>query len=233
MKKAHDLRDMPVEELESIEQEKSEELMNLRCGSRCASIDNPLQCAMRAGSSADDQDGDQREAGPPLGDRRSGRPHDRRDQGEGEDGQHRTKPEGGRGSATVVSDKMDKTVVVKVSRRFPHPALQADHHPHRRSWWRTTRRTTCHDRRHGQGHVDPSPVQDQALAGGRDPRAGQVTARRNGCNDSGIHDADHRGQLRRQDRHVHPRPGRQRAAGTRGWATSSSRRSSRPSPTAT
>ena len=43
MKKAHDLRDMPLEELESIEREKAEELMNLKIQLKMRQLDNPLQ----------------------------------------------------------------------------------------------------------------------------------------------------------------------------------------------
>ena len=43
MKKAHDLRDLPLEELESLLTEKSEELMNLRIQLNMRQLDNPLQ----------------------------------------------------------------------------------------------------------------------------------------------------------------------------------------------
>ena len=43
MKKAHDLRDLPLEELESLEREKAEELMNLKIRLRMRQLDNPLQ----------------------------------------------------------------------------------------------------------------------------------------------------------------------------------------------
>jgi large subunit ribosomal protein L29 len=43
MKKAHELRDLPVDELESLLKEKSEELMNLRIQLNMRSLDNPLQ----------------------------------------------------------------------------------------------------------------------------------------------------------------------------------------------
>jgi large subunit ribosomal protein L29 len=42
MKKAHDLRDLPLEDLESLEREKAEELMNLRLRLRLRQVDNPL-----------------------------------------------------------------------------------------------------------------------------------------------------------------------------------------------
>ena len=42
MKKAHDLRDMSVEDLESLEREKAEELMNLRLRLSLRQVDNPL-----------------------------------------------------------------------------------------------------------------------------------------------------------------------------------------------
>ena len=43
MKKAHDLRDLPVEELETQVKEKSEELMNLRIQLNMRALDNPLR----------------------------------------------------------------------------------------------------------------------------------------------------------------------------------------------
>ncbi len=43
MKKAHDLRDLPLEELESLEREKAEELMNLKIQLKMRQLDNPLQ----------------------------------------------------------------------------------------------------------------------------------------------------------------------------------------------
>ena len=43
MKKAHELRDLPLEELESLEREKSEDLMNLRIQLNMRQMDNPLQ----------------------------------------------------------------------------------------------------------------------------------------------------------------------------------------------
>ncbi len=43
MKKAHELRDMSVEELESLEREKSEELMNLKIQLSMHQLDNPLR----------------------------------------------------------------------------------------------------------------------------------------------------------------------------------------------
>jgi large subunit ribosomal protein L29 len=43
MKKAHDLRDLAVEELESRVREKSEELMNLRIQLNMRRLDNPLR----------------------------------------------------------------------------------------------------------------------------------------------------------------------------------------------
>jgi large subunit ribosomal protein L29 len=42
MKKAHDLRDLTVEDLESLEREKAEELMNLRLRLKLRQVDNPL-----------------------------------------------------------------------------------------------------------------------------------------------------------------------------------------------
>ena len=43
MKKAHELRDLPLEELESLEREKAEELMNLKIQLKMRQLDNPLQ----------------------------------------------------------------------------------------------------------------------------------------------------------------------------------------------
>jgi len=43
MKKAHELRDLPLEELESLEREKAEELMNLKIRLKMRQLDNPLQ----------------------------------------------------------------------------------------------------------------------------------------------------------------------------------------------
>ena len=43
MKKAQELRDLPLDELESIEREKSEELMNMKIRLNMRQMDNPLQ----------------------------------------------------------------------------------------------------------------------------------------------------------------------------------------------
>lgn len=43
MKKAHELRDLPLEELETLVREKSEELMNLKIQLNLRQVDNPLQ----------------------------------------------------------------------------------------------------------------------------------------------------------------------------------------------
>ena len=43
MKKAHEFRDLPLEELLSLEREKSEELMNMKIQLRMRQLDNPLQ----------------------------------------------------------------------------------------------------------------------------------------------------------------------------------------------
>ena len=43
MKKAHELRDLPLEELENLEREKSEDLMNLKIQVNMRAVDNPLQ----------------------------------------------------------------------------------------------------------------------------------------------------------------------------------------------
>ena len=42
-KKAHDLRDLTVEDLESLDREKAEELMNMRLRLKLRQVDNPLQ----------------------------------------------------------------------------------------------------------------------------------------------------------------------------------------------
>ncbi len=42
MKKAHDLRDMSIEELESLVTEKSEDLLTLRMQLKMRRLDNPL-----------------------------------------------------------------------------------------------------------------------------------------------------------------------------------------------
>ena len=42
MKKAHELRELPVEELESLVREKAEELMNLKIQLSMHQLDNPL-----------------------------------------------------------------------------------------------------------------------------------------------------------------------------------------------
>ena len=43
MKKAHELRDLPLEELETLEREKSEDLMNLKIQLNMRAVDNPLR----------------------------------------------------------------------------------------------------------------------------------------------------------------------------------------------
>ena len=43
MKKAHELRELPLEELQSLLTEKSEELMNLKIQLNLRQMDNPLQ----------------------------------------------------------------------------------------------------------------------------------------------------------------------------------------------
>ena len=43
MKKAHELRDLPLEELETMVQERSEELMNMRMQLNMRQLDNPLR----------------------------------------------------------------------------------------------------------------------------------------------------------------------------------------------
>ena len=43
MSKAHELRDLPLDELESLERDKAEELMNLKIRLNMRQLDNPLQ----------------------------------------------------------------------------------------------------------------------------------------------------------------------------------------------
>ena len=43
MNKAHELSDLPFEELENLEREKAEDLMNLRIQLNMRQMDNPLQ----------------------------------------------------------------------------------------------------------------------------------------------------------------------------------------------
>ncbi len=43
MKKANELRDLPLEELENLEREKSEDLMNLKIQVNMRAVDNPLR----------------------------------------------------------------------------------------------------------------------------------------------------------------------------------------------
>ena len=43
MRKAHDLRDLPLEELQSLEQEKAEDLMQMRIKVKMRQVDNPLK----------------------------------------------------------------------------------------------------------------------------------------------------------------------------------------------
>ena len=42
MKKAHEFREMSIEELESLEREKAEDLLNMRMQLKMRRIDNPL-----------------------------------------------------------------------------------------------------------------------------------------------------------------------------------------------
>ena len=74
----------------------------------------------------------------------------------------------------VVSDKMDKTVVVAVEDRVKHAALRQGRAPHEQAEGARRDQRRRH-RRPRPDHGDPSAVSDQALAPGRDPREGQVT----------------------------------------------------------
>ena len=71
----------------------------------------------------------------------------------------------------VVSDKMDKTVVVAIADRVAHPLYK--------KIVKSTYKLKAHDeknehRRPRAGHGDPAPVQGQALARRRDHREGEV-----------------------------------------------------------
>ena len=73
----------------------------------------------------------------------------------------------------VVSDKMDKTVVVEVEDRVKHPKYG--------KVIRRTRKYKAHDGENACGvgdrvaaDGDPAAVRDQALAGGPDPGEGEV-----------------------------------------------------------
>ena len=73
----------------------------------------------------------------------------------------------------VVSDKMDKTVVVAIADRVAHPPVQEDRQEHlqaegaRREETSVASATAC-------GSWRPGPVQGQALARRRDHREGEV-----------------------------------------------------------
>ena len=76
----------------------------------------------------------------------------------------------------VVSDKMDKTIVVEVEDRVKHPLYG--------KVIRRTSKVKAHDEANTAGvgdlvliNGDPSPQRFQALAPGRDPREGQVSLR--------------------------------------------------------
>ena len=77
----------------------------------------------------------------------------------------------------VVSDKMDKTVVVAIADRVAHP-LYKKIVKSTYKLRRTTRERVWH-RRPRAGHGDPAPVQGQALARRRDHREGEVRRCRN------------------------------------------------------
>jgi small subunit ribosomal protein S17 len=66
----------------------------------------------------------------------------------------------------VVSDKMDKTVVVEVEDRVKHPKYG--------KVIRRTKRYKAHDAENACGVGDPAAVRDQALARLADSREGQV-----------------------------------------------------------
>ena len=77
----------------------------------------------------------------------------------------------------MVSDKMDKTVVVAVEDRVKHPLYG--------KVLRRTSKLKAHDEQNACGigdrvlhHGDPSAVGHQALAGRGDPREGQVAKAR-------------------------------------------------------
>ena len=75
---------------------------------------------------------------------------------------------------TAVSTSMDKTVIVAVIERVRHPRYAKT--------VQRTKRLYAHDeherrerRRPRPCHGDPTPVEAEALAGRRGPRAGEVT----------------------------------------------------------
>ena len=85
----------------------------------------------------------------------------------------------------VVSDKMDKTVVVEVEDRVKHPKYG--------KVIRRTKKYKAHDgenavrrRRPRPADGDPAAVGDQALARRRDPGEGQVITRARAPRDPGV-----------------------------------------------
>ena len=77
----------------------------------------------------------------------------------------------------VVSDKMDKTVVVEVEDRVKHAALRQGHPSHQQGQGARRAERGRH-RRPRAHHGDPSALRDEALAHRRDPREGQVSTAR-------------------------------------------------------
>ena len=90
MKKAHDLRDLAVEELENQVREKSEELMNLRIQLNMRQLDNPLRVRQTRREIAVLQDRHQPEERRPVGAESGARRQRRPEPGRWNDGQHRT-----------------------------------------------------------------------------------------------------------------------------------------------
>jgi len=72
----------------------------------------------------------------------------------------------------VVSDKMDKTVVVEVEDHVKHPKYGKV--LRRTKKYQAQRRECLRRGRSCAADGDPAAVRDQALAGSRDPREGQV-----------------------------------------------------------
>ena len=86
-------------------------------------------------------------------------------------------PRGRRASGLVVSDKMQKTVVVAIERRVPHPVYG--------KMVTRTKRVKAHDEentaktgRHRAHRGDAPAVEGQAVARGRDRRARALGGRR-------------------------------------------------------
>ena len=123
----------------------------------------------------------------------------------------------------VVSDKIDKTVVVQVERRVMHP-LYKKFIRRSKKYTRTTRPTLLQDRRH-RAHPRVPPALEDASAGKSSSRRRRARRRRAERTDSHDPDADQPGgrrQFRRAPGPVHQGAGRLEAQVRRASATSSS-----------